>query len=99
IQNDKELNIEAQSITKNILEMGKKDIRLLVNVANTTDSKAAQFQFAESAKQLKPYCAKIAVIGTTSIKSGIINIINKFMGLGVKSFPDETTACDWLIAP
>ena len=97
IQNEKELIDDAGVVTATITQMKRTDIRLLVNVTNTNDSKAAQLKFAECAKQLRPYCQKIAVIGITPVKTGIVNIINKFMNLGIKSFPTEQAACDWLI--
>ena len=59
--------------------------------------KSAQIKFAESAKQLRRCCKKISVTGVTPVKAGIVNIINKFMNLGIRTFSAEKEACDWLI--
>lgn len=97
MQVEKDLNDQAEAATQSILELNKNDLLLLVNVANTLDSKSSQIKFAECAKRLKPCCKKIAVTGLTPVKQAIVGVINKITNLGIRGFATETEACDWLI--
>lgn len=97
LTDEKEIVRVADEITGKIMDSGKKEVRLLVNVTNTVDSSAAQIKFAESAKALRPSCSKIAVIGVTPVKNAVIGFLNKITSLGIRGFSTEIEALDWLV--
>ena len=80
-------------------KLEEKPINLLLNVRNVEVSKESQLRFAGAAKQVKEYCAKIAVVGVTPVIQVIINAINKVTGIGARAFKLELEAKEWLIAP
>ena len=79
-----------------IINYNKNNILLLVDVTRTADIPEAQMRFAEIAKEIKPLTKKTAVLGLSSVKILVTNIINKISNINAKGFISEEKARRWL---
>lgn len=80
-----------------IIKMSNPDLRLLVDVRNCEITAGVIEQFKETAKKIKQYRKKTAVIGVKGTQRVFFIAVNKFSGIGAKAFDDEIRAKEWLV--
>ncbi len=79
------------------LQMGKKDMLLIIDLSNSYASKAAVKGFTEAGKQTGHLFAKTAVLGITGVKKVLLNVVNRLTSVNAKPFSDIEDAKDYLI--
>ena len=80
-----------------ILKMANPDLRLLVDVRNCEITAEVVEQFKVTAKKIKDYRKKTAVLGITGVRKVMLIAVNKFSGIEAKAFDDEISAKEWLV--
>ena len=80
-----------------IIKMANPDLRLLVDIRNCEITNEVVNQFKETAKKIKDYRKKTAVLGITGVRKVMLIAVNKFSGIEAKAFDDEISAKEWLV--
>lgn len=80
-----------------IINMSNPDLRLLVDIRNCEITGEVIEQFKITAKKIKEYRKKTAVLGIKGVRKVMLIAVNKFSGIGAKAFDDEITAKEWLV--
>ncbi|MFA8342320.1 MAG: STAS/SEC14 domain-containing protein [Rhodothermaceae bacterium] len=80
-----------------IIKMSNPDLRLLVDIRNCEVTPEVVEQFKITAKKIKQYRKKTAVLGVTKMQRVYLVAVNKFSGIEARAFDDEITAKEWLV--
>jgi len=80
-----------------IIKMSNPDLRLLVDITNCEITPEVVEQFKITAKKIKQYRKKTAVIGVSKVQKILLATVNRFSGIDAKAFDDEITAKEWLV--
>lgn len=83
-------------ITDYIMNLGKKEILLLIDVNNSYTNKAVVNAFTEAGKRVRPVVSKTAVLGITGVKKVLLNVVNKLSSIDANPFSTEEDAKNWL---
>jgi hypothetical protein len=73
------------------------DILLLVDVTNCPFDKNIATDLKKIANFIQPKVKKSACIGVTGLQKVILDGVNHFSKLGIKPFPSEEQAKEWLV--
>jgi len=84
-------------LTENLLDMGKKEVLLLLDLQGSYANKEVVNAYIAAAKKVNPIVKKTAVLGITGVKKVLLNVVNKFSDVGAKPFTNEEEAKEWLI--
>jgi len=86
------------AMTDQIIKTGKKDILNIVDIRDSFGNKAAVNAFIKYSKIIRHLLKKTAALGVTGVKKVLLNTIDKFSSVGVKTFNSDQEAKEWLIS-
>ncbi|HEC36866.1 hypothetical protein LCGC14_0766630 [marine sediment metagenome] len=78
------------------LNMGKKDMLLIIDLSNSFANKDAVSAFTEAGKVTGHLFPKTAVLGITGVKKILLNVVNRLTQVNAKPFSDIEGAKDYL---
>ena len=91
--------VEAIKVISNhLMNSGKKDILLLIDINNSYTNKTVVNAFTEAGKRVRPIVKKTAVLGITGVKKVLLNVVNKLSSIDANPFSTEEDAKDWLVS-
>ncbi|MHC1704889.1 MAG: STAS/SEC14 domain-containing protein [Tenuifilaceae bacterium] len=76
---------------------GKKDLLMLVDVTNSYIYGQVFSEIKRSAKLTQDITRRTAVVGVTGVKKTLLDMMNTFTTLNVKSFDNIQDAKNWLV--
>ena len=72
------------------------DLLVIMDVTGIHDNQEIRKEFLASAKEVKPYVKKLAVVGLTTLQVFVVKGINKFTGIGATPFKTMDEGLSWL---
>ena len=87
-----------EALTSYILNSGKKEILLLIDLNDSYTNKVVVNGFTEAGKRVRPVVIRTAVLGITGIKKVLLNAVNKLSSIDANPFSTEEDAKEWLIS-
>ena len=97
LQGDEFVEI-IKTLTDHVINVGKKDILLLLDLNNSYTNKPVVTAFTEAGKRVRPVVKKTAVLGITGVKKVLLNAVNKLSSIDANPFSSEEEAKEWLIS-
>jgi len=85
-------------LTDHLMNIGKEDILLLLDLTNSFTNKAVVNAFTEAGKRVRPVVKKTAVLGITGVKKVLLNVVNKLSSIDANPFSTKEDAKEWLIS-
>jgi len=79
------------------LQMGKKDMLLIIDLSDSFANKEAVKAFTEAGKVTGEIFLKTAVLGITGVKKILLNVVNRLTQVNAKPFSDIKAAKDYLV--
>ncbi len=79
------------------LQMGKKEMLLIIDLSNSFANKAAVNAFTQAGKVTGHLFPKTAVLGITGVKKILLNVVNRLTQVNAKPFSDIEAAKDYLV--
>ncbi len=93
-----ELVETIEVLTNHLMNSGKKEILLLIDLNNSYTNKEVVNAFTEAGKRVRPVVKRTAVLGITGVKKILLNVVNKLSSIDANPFSTEEDAKDWLIS-
>jgi hypothetical protein len=93
-----ELVHAIEVLTNHLMESGKKEVLLLIDLNNSYTNKEVVNAFTEAGKRVRPIVEKTAVLGITGVKKVLLNVVNKLSSIDANPFSTEEEAKEWLIS-
>ena len=87
-----------EALTNHLINSGKKEILLLIDLNNSYTNKAVVNAFTEAGKRVRPVVKRTAVLGITGVKKVLLNVVNKLSSIDANPFSTEEDAKDWLVS-
>ena len=87
-----------EALTNHLINSGKKEILLLIDLNNSYTNKAVVNAFTEAGKRVRPVVKRTAVLGITGVKKVLLNVVNKLSSIDANPFSTEDAAKDWLVS-
>ena len=87
-----------EALTNHLINSGKKEILLLIDLNNSYTNKAVVNAFTEAGKRVRPVVKRTAVLGITGVKKVLLNVVNKLSSIDANPFSTEEDAKEWLIS-
>ena len=93
-----ELVHTIEILTNHLMESGKKEILLLIDLNDSYTNKEVVNAFTEAGKRVRPIVKRTAVLGITGVKKVLLNVVNKLSSIDANPFSTEEEAKEWLIS-
>ena len=87
-----------EALTNHLMDSGKQEILLLIDLNNSYTNKAVVNAFTEAGKKVRPVVKRTAVLGITGVKKVLLNVVNKLSSIDANPFSTEEDAKEWLIS-
>ena len=87
-----------KTLTDHVMNVGKKDILLLLDLNNSYTNKPVVSAFTEAGKRVRPVVKKTAVLGITGVKKVLLNAVNRLTSIDANPFSTEEEAKEWLVS-
>jgi len=95
--NGEQISIRVPIFSHLELNMGKKDMLLIIDLSNSFANKGAVSAFTEAGKVTGHLFPKTAVLGITGVKKILLNVVNRLTQVNAKPFSDIEGAKEYLI--
>ena len=93
-----ELVETIEVLTNHLIDSGKKEILLLIDLNNSYTNKEVVNAFTEAGKRVRPVVKRTAVLGITGVKKVLLNVVNKLSSIDANPFSTEEDAKKWLVS-
>ena len=93
-----ELVETIEVLTNHLMDSGKKEILLLIDLNNSYTNKEVVNAFTEAGKRVRPVVKRTAVLGITGVKKVLLNVVNKLSSIDANPFSTEEDAKEWLVS-
>ncbi len=94
---DKEFIDFIKKAADYIINLKRHNLLILVNINDTVIGRTAITAFKNNTKAAQPCIKKTAALGIAGVNKFLLQVINRFSGLGVIPFDTLEEAKDWLI--
>jgi len=81
-----------------VIKMKNTGLLMLIDLRNCDLSESTVNQLRETAKKIKDFVFRTAILGVTGVRKLVLISINKESGIGAKAFENEDEAKKWLIS-
>lgn len=79
-----------------IVASGRSDLRLVIHMPGAFVDRQTVAEFKSAAVAVKPVVARTAVVGVEGVQRFLLDVVNRFSGIGGRPFGSLPEACDWL---
>jgi hypothetical protein len=82
--------------TARIVASGRTDLRLVIHMPGAFVDRQTLTEFKNAAVAVRPMVHQTAVVGVDGVQRFLLEVVNRFSGIGGRPFDTLAEALDWL---
>jgi hypothetical protein len=82
--------------TARIVASGRTDLRLIIHMPGAFVDRQTLTVFKDAAVAVRPMVRQTAVVGVDGVQRFLLEVVNRFSGIGGRPFDTVAAALDWL---